>query len=75
MKMKNAPYAQMGNMCRRFREEKLGITQGDIAVLAGYGKENISGFECGRNNNARILLTYIGLGLLTFCDVSELIEG
>lgn len=65
----------MGALCRRFREEQLGLTQGEIATLTGYGKENISAFENGRNNNARILLVYIGLGLLTFYDVSELIEG
>lgn len=43
--------------------EKTNATQSDIARELRYVKSNISAFECGRNNNADILLWYIMHGL------------
>ena len=55
--------AKVGEICKRFRIEKTNATQSDIARELCYVKSNISAFECGRNNNADILLWYIMHGL------------
>lgn len=52
----------IGLKCKLFRIEQ-GYTQEQVAVELGYTKENVSAFECGRNNNCRILMWYINRGL------------
>lgn len=53
----------IGQQCRTLRK-KLGLKQSDVAVEIGCSKENISAFECGRNNNALILAWYIAHGFV-----------
>lgn len=53
---------EIGQRCKEFRES-LGVLQSDVAAETGYSKENVSAFETGRNNNARILLWYIEKGM------------
>ena len=53
----------IGQRCKAIRE-KLGLKQSDVAVEIGCSKENISAFECGRNNNAIILAWYIAHGFV-----------
>ena len=52
----------LGAACKEFREFDLELTQAQVAEQIGCSKENVSAFECGRNNNARILLWYIEQG-------------
>ena len=63
---------RIGNICRLYRQNVLDMTQKELSFLCGYSKENISAFECGRNDNYRILLLYIGLGLLETISIKEL---
>lgn len=53
---------QMGQRCKQFRVER-GYYQLDVAIDTGYSVENISSFETGRNDNARILLWYFAHGM------------
>lgn len=53
---------ELGRRCKTFRNE-LGLLQSDVARETGYSVENISSFETGRNDNARILLWYVKHGL------------
>ena len=55
----------MGKRCKQFRIEK-GFFQNDVAIDTGYSVENISSFETGRNDNARILIWYLEHGMT--CD-------
>ena len=52
----------MGRRCKEFRVEH-GYYQADVAKDTGYSVENISAFETGRNDNARILLWYFVHGM------------
>lgn len=52
----------MGRRCKEFRIEH-GYFQTDVAADTGYSVENISSFETGRNDNARILLWYFAKGM------------
>ena len=52
----------MGRRCKQFRVEH-GFYQFDVAAETGYSVENISSFENGRNDNARILLWYFAHGM------------
>lgn len=52
----------MGRRCKEFRVER-GYYQADVARDTGYSVENISAFETGRNDNARILLWYFVHGM------------
>ena len=52
----------MGRRCKKFRVEH-GYYQADVAQDTGYSVENISAFETGRNDNARILLWYFVHGM------------
>ena len=52
----------MGQRCKEFRA-KHGYYQRDVARDTGYSVENISAFETGRNDNARILLWYFVHGM------------
>lgn len=52
----------LGNRCKQFRIS-MGVYQRDVAKDTGYSLENVSAFEAGRNDNARIFLWYIQHGL------------
>lgn len=52
----------LGLKCKKFRVS-LGVLQSDVANDTGYSLENISAFETGRNDNARILLWYFMHGM------------
>ena len=53
---------EVGKRCKQFRIER-GYYQMDVAEETGYSVENISAFETGRNDNARILLWYFSHGM------------
>lgn len=53
---------EVGKRCKKFRIER-GYYQMDVAAETGYSVENISAFETGRNDNARILLWYFAHGM------------
>lgn len=53
---------EMGRRCKEFRV-KHGFYQTHVAADTGYSVENISSFETGRNDNARILLWYFDHGM------------
>lgn len=53
---------EMGQRCKQYRIEH-GYYQTDVASDMGYSVENISSFENGRNDNARILLWYMAHGM------------
>lgn len=53
---------ELGRRCKQFRVER-GYYQSDVAADTGYSVENISSFETGRNDNARILLWYFMHGM------------
>ena len=55
---------EMGRRCKQFRVNQ-GYYQTDVAADTGYSVENISSFETGRNDNARILLWYFERGMKT----------
>lgn len=48
--------------CQKFRIDN-GFYQSQVALETGYSIENISAFECGRNDNLRILLWYFSHGM------------
>lgn len=52
----------IGQRCQKYRVEQ-GYYQSDVAADTGYSIENISSFETGRNDNARILLWYFAHGM------------
>lgn len=49
---------QIGRVCAKVRRAK-GYTQLQVAFDVGYAPENVSAFECGRNDNLRIFLWYL----------------
>ena len=53
---------EIGRRCKEFRIEH-GYLQVNVADDTGYSVENISSFETGRNDNARILLWYFEHGM------------
>lgn len=53
---------EMGKRCKQYRVEN-GYYQANVAEETGYSIENISSFETGRNDNARILLWYFAHGM------------
>lgn len=53
---------EMGQRCKNYRVEH-GYYQIDVAEETGYSVENVSSFETGRNDNARILLWYFAHGM------------
>ncbi len=52
----------IGARCKEYRLT-LGILQYKVAQDTGYSLENVSSFETGRNDNARILLWYFTHGM------------
>lgn len=59
---------EIGEHCKKFRVF-LGYKQSNVAYETGYSKENVSSFECGRNNNAIIYNWYVEHGLVDFVGV------
>ena len=53
---------QLGKLCGKHRR-KLKVKQQQVAIATGYSIKNISSFENGHCNNAKILLWYINNGL------------
>lgn len=53
---------KLGQICKKHREQ-MGLYQYNVADDIGYSKENISSFECGRNDSAIIFLWYLVNGL------------
>lgn len=53
---------EMGQRCKQYRVDN-GYYQIDVAKDTGYSVENISSFETGRNDNARILMWYFAHGM------------
>lgn len=53
---------ELGKICQKFRRRQ-GISQLNVAIETGYSVENISAFECGRNNNVLIFLWYVYHGM------------
>lgn len=52
----------IGRKCKQFRKSQ-GITQLVVSRETNYSIENISKFETGKNDNMRILLWYMSIGL------------
>lgn len=48
----------VGAVCKEERTKK-GYTQLQVALDLNYSTENISAFECGRNDNLRIFAWYL----------------
>lgn len=48
--------------CKSWRRENK-ITGKEVAEKSGYSLWNVYAYEAGRNDNVRILLAYIALGL------------
>lgn len=61
----------VGLNCQEFRRTKTLYRQSDVAKDLRYSVENISAFENGRNDNARILMWYILHGM----ELNDLVEG
>ena len=53
---------ELGRKCKEFRQAH-GWTQQDVADGLGISREIVSGFECGRSRNLKILFWYIDRGL------------
>lgn len=68
-------YKVCGDMCRKFRQDVLKITQEDVAKELGYSQENISAFENNRNSNNIIFMWYVKNGILKHYSLDELCGG
>lgn len=68
--IKKCDLAAIGARCRAWRK-RYGYKQYCVAKDTGYSIENISSFECGRNDSMRILLWYIARGM----SIDEIIIG
>ena len=53
---------QLGKLCGKHRR-RMKVKQQQVAIATGYSIKNISSFENGHCNNAKILLWYINNGL------------
>lgn len=62
---------RLGAMCKQYRKYTLKVSQRELAGDIGVTGQNVSAFERGRNNNARILLWYIEHGI----DIANVIRG
>lgn len=49
-------------MCKAHRR-RLKVKQATVALETGYSPKTISAFECGKLNNAKILMWYINSGM------------
>ena len=73
--MANNDYKVCGDLCRRYRQEVLKITQKEAAEELEYTQENISAFENGRNSNNIIFMWYVRKGILNYYSIDELCGG
>lgn len=62
---------KLGRMCKTYRKHTLKTSQCEVAKDIGVTGQNVSAFERGKNNNARILLWYIERGM----DIDNVIRG
>ena len=62
---------RLGVMCKNYRKYTLKVSQRKLACDIGVTGQNVSAFERGKNNNARILLWYIEHGM----DIVNVIRG
>lgn len=53
---------KLGKICQRYRQEQ-GVAQTKVAFDTNYSKENVSAFECGKNDNVQLFLWYVYHGL------------
>lgn len=63
----------IGKNCAKVRRSK-GYTQLQVSFELGYSPENISAFECGRNDNTRIFLWYLDK-CVTSTTFSDFMKG
>lgn len=61
---------RLGETCKRYRRDQ-GVNQSFVAEETGYSLENVSAFECGRNDNCKIFLWYLLNGL----TIDDIIRG
>lgn len=73
--MANNEYVVCGDLCRKYRQEVLNLTQTDVANDLNYSQENISAFENGRNSNNIIFMWYVKQGILNHYSLDELCGG
>ena len=73
--MANDVYKVCGDMCRKFRQDVLNITQEQVAKELDYSQENISAFENGRNSNNIIFMWYVRNGILDYFSLDDLCGG
>lgn len=64
----------IGKRCKEYRQS-INRYQFDVAQDTGYSVENISSFENGRNDNARILLWYVEHGMTFDCIIEGVTNG
>ena len=57
-------------LCKRFRQEQLKVTQQDVAEE--YSQENSSAFENGRNGNVVIFMWYVKNGLFDYYSINDI---
>lgn len=62
---------KLGRICKTYRKYTLKTSQREVAGDIGVTGQNVSAFERGKNNNAKILLWYIERGL----DIANVIGG
>lgn len=62
-------------LCKKFRQEQLKVTQEDVAKELGYSQENISAFENGRNGNVIIFMWYVKEGLFDYYSIDDIYGG
>ena len=62
----------LGNACAKYRREVLCVPQRFVAVDVGCSIPNVSQFEKGRNDSAKLLLWYLSQGFKV--EKSERVE-
>lgn len=62
-------------LCKKFRQEQLKVTQKDVAEELNFSQENISAFENGRNGNVVIFMWYVKNGLFDYYSIDEITGG
>ena len=66
--------ATIGRLCANYRK-KINEKQQTVALETGYSIENVSAFENGRNNNAKIYNWYIKRGFCyTIIEYNEVFD-
>ena len=73
--MANSEYKICAELCKKYRQEILKMTQEEVAKELEYSQENISAFENGRNSNNIIFMWYVSKGILKHYSIDELCGG